>query len=175
MPAHTILTEPAFIAHLREAERLVGLLRERRPELFERDIKPWVAKNREHMKQITPALMTPVLFDPLSAPGFVHLGPVDRLHYHADPGLAGLKDAHQILLLGPLAGATLRATDFVGNGGRQPGGALRARLRDAAAWLEGRCAEAAAALRAPHLRVGDDGSIDCAPPTAPQVLLRLPA
>jgi hypothetical protein len=125
---------------------------------------------RFHRTRVASPTRPHLVFD-LSAPGYVRLGPVEAPLIFCHPGLAGIDYAWHILLAGPGGSSYLHATTLLAKPGKQPGGALRNRLREAAEWVEtvGRCAPLAVAFRSPCIRVSDEGEIQPDPALGPLV------
>lgn len=104
------------------------------------------------------------------APGFLLIGDGGQARAFADPCLAGLADAWEIFVIGPVAGSVLDSSCLTG---APSGKALRGRLEHAATWLESvaRCPALAKALRSPSIIVGRDGGIEYNPASHRPLLL----
>ena len=150
-------------AHLTEAARLIRVLAERLPT--HRDAaEAWLADNT---RLLTGSRPDPVVFDPYHAAGYVWAGEGGAARAIPHPHLAGIEDAHTVMLSGAKVQHTHDAAAF----GCQPN-ALRNRLAAAARWAQGedlpqlaRCISA--------IGVGADGALTFAQPAGIELQLHM--
>lgn len=116
------------------------------------ELSDWLHANLRRTRTVD------VVFDPLRASGYVWLRVDGIEQVESHPGLAGIDDAHRVLLAGVTAQHTLHLDCFGCSAN-----SLRNRLENAAQWADGvRCAPLATCIRA--ISVGNGGSISYATP-----------